>query len=109
MTFHACAVILQTHVAVPDRSSNRGVFPGGPETLENLVRVGVLCLGQSGALSQVPEHPDTHGSPFVGGCWSDPIMGCIVHRDGLEVVCVCLWRPQRCGAGSSTGTAVAGF
>ena len=44
-TFHGCAVILQTCVGVPDRPSNRGVFPGGPETLENLVRVGVLCLG----------------------------------------------------------------
>ena len=36
-TFHACAVILQTHVEVPDRPSNRGVFPGGPEVQEILI------------------------------------------------------------------------
>ena len=43
--FHGRAVILQTYVAVPDRPSNRGALRGGPETLENLVRVGVLCPG----------------------------------------------------------------
>ena len=43
--FHARAVILQTYVEVPDRPSNRGALRGGPETLENLVRVGVLCPG----------------------------------------------------------------
>ena len=37
VTFHACAVILQTHVEVPDRPSNRGVFPGGPEVQEILI------------------------------------------------------------------------
>ena len=45
LRFHARAVILQTYVAVPDRPSNRGALRGGPETLENLVRVGVLCPG----------------------------------------------------------------
>ena len=38
-------MILQTYVEATDRPSDRGVFPGGPETLEILVRVGVLCLG----------------------------------------------------------------
>ena len=45
------------HVGVPDRPSNRGVFPGGPKSLEILVRV--VCYA-SGVLSQVSEHPETH-------------------------------------------------
>ena len=36
-TFHGCPVILQTHVEVPDRPSNWGVFPGGPEVQEILI------------------------------------------------------------------------
>ena len=44
-TFHACAVILQTHVEVPDRPSNRGVFPGGPEVQEILIGSRGPCPG----------------------------------------------------------------
>ena len=60
-----------------------------------------MTRGHSARCLIQPELCDTHVSPFDGGCWSDPKIDCIVPRDGLEVVCVCLWRPQRCGAGPS--------
>ena len=43
--FHGCPVILQTYVAVPDRPSNRGVFPGGPEVQEILIGGRGPCPG----------------------------------------------------------------
>ncbi len=95
-------MILQTYVEVPDRPkfSNRGVFPGGPKALEILIRVGVLCLGgtQPG-VSQVPEHPDRHAKGGYPAGAGRPKIGC---RVGLGVLYLHHWRPQRCGAGSST-------
>ena len=66
-------MILQTHVAVPDRPSNRGVFPGGPEVQEILIGSRGPRPGGTG---------QTRKEDFRR-VLVDPKIGCRVPRDGL--------------------------